>query len=212
MPKSTLSAYELDASEVRQLLIEAQRQLKAGGNPAERNIAGRLGVYEFDFLFTGTDFEMPLEETLRVIGAAVQGQGFLADQQETVDSMPDTNFYLGFPPEAMEWGRQFCVQVLKEIRSVVCDNSKEYRDLQKQFQSYPKAFAVAVSACLLNTCGLSSPMALGVATLLLLVLGQTTKNAFCKMTDQQVLAAIDAKIEQEQGKAAKGRAKQAKAQ
>jgi hypothetical protein len=37
-------------------------------------------------------------------------------------------------------------------------------------------------------------MALGIATLVLLILAQATKNAFCKMTDDEVLKAIDDKV------------------
>ena len=37
-------------------------------------------------------------------------------------------------------------------------------------------------------------MALGFATLVLLILVSATKNAFCKMTDKEVLEAIDKKV------------------
>ncbi len=44
--------------------------------------------------------------------------------------------------------------------------------------------------------GISNPIALGVSTLVLLSLSQATKNAFCKMTDSEVLNAISDKVDQ----------------
>jgi hypothetical protein len=42
----------------------------------------------------------------------------------------------------------------------------------------------------MHSLGVSSPVALGLATLILIKLAKTTKNAFCKMTDAEVLASI----------------------
>jgi hypothetical protein len=136
-----------------------------------------------------------LEGELATLGTVFRDPEFLAAQWTMVESTPDTMYSLSLPDQALEWGRQFIGQILKEIRAVVCENSKEYLKYKKEYRSYSKAFAVAVSSAVLNSLGITGPLALGLATVTLLVLAHATQNAFCKMTDEEVLKAIESKVE-----------------
>jgi hypothetical protein len=136
--------------------------------------------------------ELQLTDTVAVLGAAIKDPTALGPLNPAVyGAYPRP---LMFPPKSVEWGRQFIRTVLAEVRETVCGDKGTYAALRKEYDSYVKAFAVSISSSIMNLLGVSEPMALGLATLVLLILVSATKNAFCKMTDKEVLEAIDKKV------------------
>jgi hypothetical protein len=178
----------IDPAELRSWIQEVIGDLNAAGGPAERSLASTLGVYEFALGHPG---HMPsFSSCLQSLGTAAVKPDYLASQQRVVDASPNHDFYLGLPPEASEWGVRFLKEILQELRTAVCARNSPYSKLKADYKSYPKAFAVAVATTTLSSVGITGPMALGVATFVLLVLGAATKNAFCKMTEEEALEAV----------------------
>lgn len=189
MSEKLLIQYELDQNQVRTLLNEVQQKLLERGGDVERNLAATMSYFEYTFMEPAD--AISLENTVQIIGTAVNDPEFLAGQQRFVESSPNVHHMTILPDKAYEWGKLFLYQMLKEIRAIICTENSEYIKLRDEYKSYPKAFAVAVSAALMAKLGVNGPMALGIATLVLLSLAQATKNSFCTMTDEQVLRKID---------------------
>jgi hypothetical protein len=184
--------YGLPKEEVRKLLSEVDAALRASGKDEERNMASLMFMLNFEFMESRA--RMSLEDSLAWIGTVARDREFLARQQRMVDSTPNTLYMLSLPPGAAEWGKGFLKEILRGIRKAICTESAEYSGLKKEYVGYPKAFAVAASSAVLSSLGISSAMALGLATLVLLVLAQATKDAFCRMTDDDVLKSIEEKV------------------
>lgn len=192
MAEARLEHYGLRMSEVAEHLHELRKQLASSSVPADQVLSEYISLYSYAFITPNGS--VSLKSTIEILGTTVNGPDFFARQHSvTTDTLPVAHMTI-LPDKAYEWGMQFLKQVLCEVRVIVCTRSKEYARLRKEAGSYPKAFAVAVSAGVMNTLGVTSPMALGIATLVLLALAQATKNAFCKMTDEDVIKAIDEKV------------------
>ena len=89
----------------------------------------------------------------------------------------------------------FLWEYLAGLRELICGKpgkkaKRTTDDSLPHENSYPYAVATAVASWIMHSLGVSSPVALGLATLILIKLAKTTKNAFCKMTDAEVLASI----------------------
>jgi hypothetical protein len=78
-----------------------------------------------------------------------------------------------------------------ELRKIICGGRKTPSKLGPQWHAVIAAIAMYITQQL----DVPSPTAVGIATLVLLTLMQTTKNAFCKMTDNEVYKAIRAALE-----------------
>jgi hypothetical protein len=185
--------YDLNRNEITALLYEVSQELTKSGGDAERNLATNL--FLFHDAFNDPNGEVALEDTIQILGTAANDPQYLANQQRLLDATPNVDYMTILPDKAYEWGKQFLLQTLREVREIICTNSGEYANLKNEYKSYPKAFAVAVSTALMAKLGASSPMALGIATLVLLSLAQATKNSFCKMTDEQVIKKIDRTVD-----------------
>jgi len=191
MQENHLEQYGLKQKDTRDFLFEVSKQLENSGDKAQKTLAR----YLFHYTFGDSGGSMKIEDTLALLGTAVRDQEFLVRQQELIEKTPGVTYQTKLPEKAYEWGKQFLSQILREVRSIICNESKEYSKIRKEFANYPKAFGVAVSAAVLNVVGVGGPMALGISTLVLLALTHATKNAFCKMTDDEVLTAIEKKVE-----------------
>lgn len=203
MAEAMLEHYGLKRDEVTGYLHELQRQLASSSVLIEQGLSRYITLYQYAFV--DPDGSVSLKATIEILGTAVRDPAFLAHQHPVTTGTSVVESYTTMsnrrmtymtilPDKAYEWGMQFLQQVLREVRLIVCTRSKEYARLRKEAGSYPKAFSVAVSAGVMNALGVTSPMALGIATLVLLAFAQATKNAFCKMTNGDVLRAIGIKV------------------
>lgn len=100
------------------------------------------------------------------------------------------NYMIKIPDKAKLWGVKFLKQFIKEIRLIICEKQKEKNAID-DYKHYPKAIIVAVSSSLMTALSITNPMVLGLATLILLVLSTATKNAFCNMTDEDVIKSVE---------------------
>jgi len=186
---------ERERKEIRIWLRKLVRQLGASESASERGVAVMLNYYDFTLL---TESSLPIigsstsiaKSCLQDLGLAIGNPDAVAKAQIYIEANPDVRFKLNVPPEASEWGLRFLGEILAEVRKAICAKNSEYSKLKAEYKSYPEAFAVALSTGALASLGINGPMALGVATFVLLVLATATKNAFCTMTDQEVLKAV----------------------
>ena len=160
-----LAAYDLSATDVREIVRVAMKQLSEIENSDAKGFSD--GLFMYSLLGAHAD-TVDLEDTVAFLGVAAKAPRILAPHAE----LPKDRVYsLQWPEGSYEWGKAFLLQILSEIREVICSgrNSK-YRELQKQYDSYPKAFAVATSTSIASVLGVTQPWALGLSTLVLLTL------------------------------------------
>jgi len=81
-----------------------------------------------------------------------------------------------------EWIGTFFSFMLKEIRKVVCNKNAG--------GLLSRASCLAIAATITQKCGVSNPIAIGIATTSIIAIAQATRNTFCEMTDEKVVAAI----------------------
>jgi hypothetical protein len=99
---------------------------------------------------------------------------------------------------AARWTKAFLLELLSEIREKICGDtsgktkSGKPRRAKKSIDkaSYGYALATWLASYLMTAMHISSSMALGLAALILIKIAQSTRNAFCKMTDREVLDSI----------------------
>jgi len=85
--------------------------------------------------------------------------------------------------------RGFLHHWFTEIRTIICEQ-EQLGAAAKTADLSNKTVATALAVWLTGIFGITSPVAIGLATLILLVLGQATKDAFCQMTQAQVVNGI----------------------
>jgi hypothetical protein len=99
------------------------------------------------------------------------------------------NFTVKPDPQKFEglftWGKEFIGELLRSLRNIICKNNQLPR--MSQYHVYPEAVFAAIAAEIMQRTGHTESMALGLATLILMILARITKEAFCKMTDDEVL-------------------------
>ncbi len=194
---NTLTAYGLPKDEIISLLQEINFVLDESTNPLDKSLHSMLFAQKFVFDSNG---EFLFEDELSFLGTFAKDPEFLVMQQKLIDSAEGIYFRPSLPDKAIEWGKQFLLHILKEVRAAVCEESKQSENLKQEYSNYARAFAVSISTSVLSAMGISNPAALGIATLVLITLAHATKNAFCDMTDMEVIAAIDRKITQDRSK------------
>lgn len=167
-------------------LSEIGHELERSDDPAGRFVAGDL----LTAMYLGGQ---PAAHHMARLGIVLNDPAFVREYDAMRAAPSNVTYSVRFPPRAAEWGRQFIATSLKEIRAAVCDVAKDnrYADVQKDGAGYAKAVAVSIATGVLAGVGLTGPLALGVGTLVLLTLSRATKNAFCHMTDEAVLASLD---------------------
>jgi hypothetical protein len=162
-----------------------QQVLSAEHNPAEKALADKLMWYPiFGMRYGGQ------RSILETVGLAVEDPSQLRSNDMAFGGAPDPRLQPPpIPKQAAEWGQKFIWQIMKELRKVICEKGHGGIDLS-EYKSYPKALSVALAGVVMNAIGVKEPMALGIATLVLIALGNATKNAFCTMTDEEVAVAL----------------------
>jgi hypothetical protein len=173
--------------ELFQLAGELRRRLHDGADPAQRALGGILT----ELTSSAARGEQPsMTSSLSALGAlAISFAPAASTTYEQRSLRPPIALYI--------WGREFLKQMLKEIRAAICSDEPSYSGLRKEYHGLPKAAAVAVSTFIMGTFGVDEPVALGTGVLALLTVAHSTRNAFCNMTDDEVLRAIDEEVEAE---------------
>jgi len=162
-------------------------QLFAANNPLDRALAETLENYRF----IGLD-GFGKKGVLDLIGTGVHEPQRLAALSNV--SNPNVHFKIALPEEAYVWGAKFVWQILKELRTIICTKKYGRIDLTA-YKNYPQGVSVALAGVIMNAIGVKEPTALGLATLVLIALGNATKNAFCKLTDEEVIEALDPNVQ-----------------
>lgn len=182
-----ISDVAIETEEMSRWYRELASELRNTNGALEQSVASTIELYDFSLR---QETPMSFESSLQYLGTLTNNPDFLAAQYEYVKAHPERHFYTGLPPEAVEWGLRFLEQILAELRKAICSKDSEYSKLKTEYKSYPKAFATALASSTLASIGISGPVALGVATFVLIVLATATKNAFCNMTNQEALEAV----------------------
>jgi hypothetical protein len=137
-----------------------------------------------------------------VILSAMEIDWYLSDAEQ--DSMalfrrPPSRLPTGYVGTG---GGEVCAEIVlkflrhwfAEIRAIICEGER-LGAATKAADLSSKTIATAIAVWLSNMFGMSSPVAAGLATLILLVLGQAAKEAFCQMTQDQIVSRVTDKLE-----------------
>lgn len=181
---SNLTHYGLPQDEVLSLLNKAEEPLLRSNDPFARSIGQRLHFHRD--LLKDKDAGVDPDDYLQFLGTTVNFRKFLCDQQLMTEASSDTLYTLQFPAPSFEWGKQFLVENLREVRRAICEDRKESSDIIEP--------AVAsLTVLFMGWLGISEPEALGVATLFFLGMMRVTRNRFCRMNDSEILAKYEKK-------------------
>lgn len=180
----------IDATEMRNWLLQLVGELHSTQGIVEEEVASTLEMYLVSAYSESVIWMPSVEANLLYLGTLINKPDFFVEKRAYIKAHPNQLFYDSFPQGAGEWGLRFLKQILSELRKAICSKDSEYSKLKEEYKSHPKAFATAVATSALASLGVSGPMTLGIATFVLLILATATKNAFCKMTDEQALEAI----------------------
>ena len=97
------------------------------------------------------------------------------------------DFQAGRKPQALSWAKRFAFRFAQQLQHAVCSGQDA-----KAIGLSGTGVATAVAAWLGGMFGLSNPIALGVAGLVVLALGRATIDAFCIMTGDELKALLQA--------------------
>jgi hypothetical protein len=85
--------------------------------------------------------------------------------------------------------REFIEQFLGEIREIIC-NKKRRTEASTLTNRKLSPLAASLSALVLGHFGVGEPVAIGIATYILIVVMEASKGAFCKTTDVEIVAQL----------------------
>lgn len=94
-----------------------------------------------------------------------------------------------FGPHSYRLACKFIEQFLAEIRQIICDK-KRHTEAARLTNQKLSPLAASLSTLVLGHFGVAEPIAIGVATYILIVVMEASRGAFCKTTDADVLAAL----------------------
>jgi hypothetical protein len=162
------------------LLAQCIATLSKSDAKADQHLAQYLSTYK---LATRHD------STAEVIGTILREANATGLRSYTTDSAIER---AGPRPKstvrlAIIWGDQFLRSILDELRKLICGKGKNPTKLSDQSQAAIAALAVYIA----RQFHITNVTANGLVVFFLLKLGQATKNAFCKMTNAQVIAALN---------------------
>lgn len=159
----------------RNVLIQIVEQLNNSSAPSDQRLARYLREYDKQ------DTNRP---AVTFLGLAARDANIV--RQTTTDSAIERRSAGSSHFAPLNWGRQFIARILSELREIICGPKPKPSKLGPNAQAY----IAAIAAAILAKFHVSSVTATGLAVLILLTLSRATKNAFCKMTDAEVLAAL----------------------
>jgi hypothetical protein len=88
---------------------------------------------------------------------------------------------------------RFVILFLSEIRQIICTDKKAGR-IAKTSKVSAGSVVSGLTAWITSKFGVTDPIALGVATAVLLSIVYATKGAFCKMTDDEVKKEVNKRV------------------
>ena len=88
-----------------------------------------------------------------------------------------------FTMRSRQWAYNFATLFFTEIRDAICRDEKAH----SVEGLTARGAASAVAGWAVSALGLSNPIAFGVATLIVLVLGSALRSAFCTATQEEIL-------------------------
>lgn len=128
-------------------------------------------------------------ETLEIIGILSENPDYFIESSRS--NLSGNELYrTRLPAMALAWGMKFFKQFLKEIRKILC-NKKKGKVTFKEYKDIPKALIASLATSLMATLHITNPVAIGMATLIILIIATATKKALCTMTDEEVLKEIE---------------------
>lgn len=176
----------------RNLILYAAELLEKSVAPEDRWLGQAVNNYRDHF---GNDL-VPF--AIEYLGVIVGDPEFARKQQLLTEAADNVAWSLSLPEMAGQWGTKFLAEILNEIRQAICGHKRKGKavravlDLSDR-ETYTKAIGASVATIVMGRLGVTEPVAIGVATLALITVGNATKNAFCTMTEQEVLDAIQAR-------------------
>lgn len=120
------------------------------------------------------------------LGIAAQRAEILSKRQYTTDAAWDEKRAVQSESMPLKWGRNFIKQILLELRKIICGPKNKSTKLGSESAAVISAIAIMI----VTKFHVNSVTANGFAVVILLALAQATRNAFCTMTDEEVLAAL----------------------
>jgi len=92
------------------------------------------------------------------------------------------------PPSGMpiKWAREFVIRFLAELRKQICSSKKNLEKRGGATEVTPQALASALAAWFAKVAEVPGPLAIGLGTLVILVVSQCGTDAFCSMTDGEL--------------------------
>lgn len=91
-----------------------------------------------------------------------------------------------FTLRGQQWAIAFVTQFFTEVRDAICRDEKAH----SVEGLTARGAASAVAGWAVAALGLSNPIAFGIATLVVLVLGSALRSAFCTTTREEILASV----------------------
>ncbi|MBI3965325.1 MAG: hypothetical protein HY329_06790 [Chloroflexi bacterium] len=177
--------YGVPRKEVATLLHDVSFGL-ASSSQNDQHLGTALQTIAFDISLTEGK-GIRVRDLVEIMGLAVYDPEKLA-----LPSDSHIREFRPLPPHAYEFGRRFLVECLKEIRTKVCGAGK------MSAQSLLTKGGIAGAATWIAAhFGLTDPASIALATTLLLTVTDVTKKSFCRMTDDEVLKAIDEAVKQQ---------------
>ena len=142
------------------------------------------------------DSEKPVDRKLRAyistFDLATQGAQFsgLPTAQEALEDVVEeinkSAKESGEPRKDVQGASSIFLVLLDELRKILCGKGKT----PKKFSSHTNNVLSGVAASIAAYLGVHDSAAAGVAVLVLMTLGQVTRNTFCRMTDLEVIRAL----------------------
>ena len=153
----------------------ADKKFVAQIRVAVKDIAGFQQFYKGDV--DTITIQQTLKEALR-----------LAKEGKSAEDLFD--FYSPHGGSPLVWVNGFFREFSAELKRIICDK-KALGSIAKTAGYSAKAASTALAAWLMQVFGHPEPVAIGAAAVLLLILTEATKGAFCKMTDKEVEAVLE---------------------
>ena len=131
----------------------------------------------------------PAEVEAWLVGAARDPNSLYAEP-----AGPPAGYVAGAFDSAAHVTRRFLYHWWEEIQAILCRDDHLGKAAQAADLS-AKTVATSLAVWLTGTFGIVSPVAVGLATVILLVLGQASRNALCRMTRDEVVQAVSARTQ-----------------
>ena len=122
-------------------------------------------------------FNLP-QPTIAVLGIVVES--LRGNKKATPQRGSDIGEMLDL---ARTWGLDFILEILIELRDIICGKGKTPKKLSDTSQSAISALTILVA----HKLRISDPTAFGIAVLILLSISRASKNAFCRKTTPEEL-------------------------